>query len=120
MPYYPNISLPGGQGGGGGTGHFATCTVDFGMLTPENYESSVETVSAAWVTSTSKLGCYIVKASVANGIYIEPTADHDPDDAIIEGIMARVVSITPGVGFDVQAHAPNGSWGHYVITIVEE
>ncbi len=41
------------------------------------------------------------------------TADHGPDDALVEGLTAYVENIIPGQGFQVTAYAPNGTWGSY-------
>jgi hypothetical protein len=80
--------------------------VDFGAT--ENALAS-ETVTAAWVTTASRL--------VASLAY-ESTADHDPDDALAEGILVSVGNIIDGVGFDVVLSAPNNTWGKYKVNVI--
>lgn len=87
-------------------------TVDFGRRGPLFYENdnAVATVTGQpWVTPTTKLQCQ--PAMVA-------TADHDPDDVWAEGIVAYATNISPGVGFDVVATCPNGTWGEYFVDVV--
>ena|ERR1035437_1864892 len=43
------------------------------------------------------------------------TADHGPDDALVENLSAYVENIVPGVGFDIAAIAPSGTWGQYEV-----
>ena len=43
------------------------------------------------------------------------TADHGPDDALVENLSAYVENIIPGVGFDITAYAPLGTWGQYEV-----
>jgi hypothetical protein len=45
----------------------------------------------------------------------EATADHEPSDVAIEGLVARVYDLVPGVGFSVIVNAPNGTWGRYLM-----
>mgnify|MGYP000308300422 FL=1 len=73
----------------------ASGTVDFGT-TEGNGDASVD-IAATWATASSIIVC----TPVAN------TADHDGEDAIIEGILASVTGISSGVGFTVSAHAPS-------------
>lgn len=79
-------------------------TVDFGGA--EGDTASV-TIAATWIQTTS-----IVLANAA----ALATADHDPEDAVIEGIQAKVINIIPGVSFDIEAYAPLGSFGQYIVT----
>lgn len=47
------------------------------------------------------------------------TPDHeDPDDAVVEGLTVYAGNIVPGVGFDVLAFAPSGTWGQYQVTAI--
>jgi hypothetical protein len=96
----------GGSGGGGGNS--VQATVDFGY--PDGGEQTLTraTVAAPWVTAASVL--VATAAAVA-------TADHDPEDAAVEGILAYPTDIVDGVGFDLIAHAPNHSWGRYLVNV---
>jgi hypothetical protein len=81
-------------------------TVDFGSA---ETESARVTVVAAWVNASSIIVCS------AAGI---ATLDHDAEDAAAEGVTAIATDIVDGVGFDVLASAPRGTWGRYVINCV--
>lgn len=79
--------------------------LNFGPCTGSEGDTAVATIAATWITSNS-----IVLAAVA----ALPTADHDAEDAVIEGIQAKVINVLPGVSFDIEAYAPVGSWGQYI------
>lgn len=96
-------TLVGASGGGGGNAE--RVEVDFGV--GSNYVEA--TVPAAWVTSTSKIVCSPAPPS---------TADHDPEDSLLEGITASVLSIINGVSFKIGVSAPNGTWGRYNIDCI--
>ena len=86
--------------------------VDFGRRGPDFFESDEARTTVTgqpWVTANSKLLCQ--PAMVA-------TPDHDPDDVWVEEITAYTDSIVPGVGFDVIATCPNGTWGQYLIDVI--
>lgn len=84
-------------------------TIDFGHTAGgESYETSI-TVAAPWVTNGSVILCNA--AGVA-------TPDHDAEDAALEGIQAVAANLNEGVGFDVIARAPQGSWGRFNINIM--
>lgn len=89
----------------GGGGNFEQATVDFGSSASQNF-NAVTTVPAAWVTSSSIILC------TPSG---EATADHDPEDYILEGITACVTNIVDGVSFDVLAGCPTGTFGDFII-----
>lgn len=87
----------------------AQAVVDFGNAAGgESYLTSV-TVAAAWVADNSVILCNA--AGVA-------TPDHDAEDAALEGISAVAANLNEGVGFDVIARAPLGSWGRFNINII--
>lgn len=87
----------------------AQAVVDFGNAAGgESYLASV-TVAAAWAASDSVILCNA--AGVA-------TPDHDAEDAALEGITAVAANLNEGVGFDVIARAPLGSWGRFNINII--
>jgi hypothetical protein len=88
----------------GGPSNLAQATVNFGY-SGEDYNATV-TVSAGWVTSSSKILCNV--AALA-------TSDHDPEDAVVEDIQAHATNLNPGNSFDIECYAPNGSWGAYLV-----
>ena len=100
---------PPGSGGGGSGSQSGQVMVDFGHA--GGGEAGVATVAvvAAWVASTSIILCNA--AGVA-------TPDHDAEDAALEGITAIAANLNTGVGFDVIARAPQGSWGRFTINII--
>ena len=83
--------------------------VNFGLISQNEFNATVSSISAPWITSTS-----ILVASPA-GI---ATADHDPDDYFCDQIHAYCTNIQPGVSFDLVAFAPNGTWGNYLINVL--
>ena len=83
-----------------------TATVNFG--TTDQQEASV-TVAAAWVGASTAL----VVSPLATA-----TAEHDPDDYAAEGISASIQNVVAGVGFDVTASAPNGSFGRFNFNVI--
>lgn len=83
--------------------------VDFGSASGGESPLAFVSVSAPWVTDASVILCNA--AGVA-------TPDHDPEDAALEGITAVAANLNEGVGFDVIAHAPQGSWGRFKINII--
>lgn len=84
-------------------------TVDFGSASGGESPLASVSVSAPWVTDASVILCNA--AGVA-------TPDHDPEDAALEGITAVAANLNEGVGFDVIARAPQGSWGRFNINII--
>jgi hypothetical protein len=97
-------------GGGGGPINSVTAILDFGFSSGLQGDTARTTVSAVWVT---------------NGmiINVQPypitTSDHDPDDYALEDLIGVAQNIVPGVGFDIFAYAPNGTWGQYWFSAVE-
>jgi len=83
--------------------------VDFGHAAGGESDLASVTVAAAWVTNGSVILCNA--AGVA-------TPDHDAEDAALEGITAIAANLNEGVGFDVIARAPLGSWGRFNINIM--
>ena len=83
-----------------------TATVNFG--TTDQQEASV-TVAAAWVGASTAL----VVSPLATA-----TAEHDPDDYAAEGVTASIQNVVAGVGFDVTASAPNGSFGRFNFNVI--
>jgi hypothetical protein len=83
--------------------------VDFGNASGGEADLASVTVAAAWVTDSSVILCN--PAGVA-------TPDHDAEEAALEGITAIAANLNEGVGFDVIARAPLGSWGRFNINII--
>lgn len=84
-------------------------TVDFGFPTgPIEGDTASVTVNNSSVGATSKFVC-----TVQGG-----TADHDVEDAVCEGIVAYVTTVTNGVSYVVTAYAPEGSWGRYFVNVI--
>lgn len=81
-------------------------TVDFGFPSGEEGDVATVTVTATWVLATSNIIC---------APYAIATADHDPEDYAVEGITSYVSNLASGVGFDIIAAAPQGTWGRYTI-----
>lgn len=82
--------------------NLADAQVDFGSTGFTDYAEVI--VPAAW-------------AGAGSNIVVSPglptTSDHDPEDALIEGLCAAIQSISPGVSFVLGVHAPCGTWGRY-------
>lgn len=95
-------SAPPSSGGGGLGG---TVEVDFGATEAGMAEAVVSVPGA--------LDGAIVVAALSQ----EATADHDPEDGLIEGVL---VSATPvsGESVTVRAWAPEGTWGRYRVNCV--
>lgn len=94
---------------GGGGVNKVQATVDFGFATGNEGDIASVTVTATWVTATSIIVC--TPAGVT-------TADHDPEDYVIEGIAAYPINIVAGTGFDIVAGARSNTFGNYVINAV--
>jgi hypothetical protein len=60
----------------------------------------------SWVTANSFITCKCLGLT---------TADHTPEDAILEGVKFEIDNIVAGVGFDIIGHAPEGTYGKYQI-----
>lgn len=89
--------------------HSLQVQVDFGPAVNGTEDTVTTTaVTATWVAVGSVIQCTVSGRT---------TLDHEEEDAALEGITAYPIRITAGVGFDVVASAPNGSWGRYLINI---
>lgn len=86
--------------------HSVQAIADFGHAAGGETDQATVTVAAPWVSSTSVIVC--TPAAVAN-------ADHDPQDAMFEQIVAYPSNLVVGVGFDIVAYAPHDTWGRYLI-----
>ncbi len=88
---------------------FTSATVDFGFASGGEDGNAQVTVPATWVVSGSIIDCLPVAVA---------TADHDPEDVVLEDIRAYTGNLVPGVSFDIFASAPNGTWGRYAIKAI--
>lgn len=90
---------------GGGTRTIQS-TVDFGF--PSGLEGDIATVTVltTFATTASIISCVPFAGT---------TADHDPDDPVVEAITAYATNIIDGVSFDLVANAPQNTWGRYLI-----
>ncbi len=100
------------QVNGGGSGlHAVSGTVDFGFSVSNEGDIASVTISAPWATSLSTILANVAAVS---------TPDHDPDDSVVEGLIAKVENIVPGVGFDIVVYAPQNTWGRYSVVALGE
>jgi hypothetical protein len=60
----------------------------------------------AWVAADSYITCNVLGLT---------TADHTPEDAILEGVKFNINNIVAGTGFDIIGHAPEGTYGKYTV-----
>ncbi len=90
--------------------HSGIVNIDFGKdgVLSEN-DLVITTVAASWVTSTTKIQCFVDNDGV----------DHTGEDAYLENIMASAYNIIPNTSFDIIAVAHNLTWGRYKITYKE-
>jgi lysophospholipase L1-like esterase len=80
--------------------------LDFGNLSGQEEDTTAQTtVADPYIQSSS-----VVQVSLAGS-----TADHDPEDGVIEGITLGVGNIVAGVSYDIFASAPDGTWGKYLV-----
>lgn len=81
-----------------------TVTVDFGAV--GCYATA--TVAAAWVAANTVLSLAI----------LPHPSDHDTEDALIEGLSVTFSNLVVGVSVDIEVHAPEETWGRYIINII--
>lgn len=73
---------------------------------------AVKTVTGqTWVTADSYITCKVLGIT---------TADHTPEDAILEGVQFEINNIVAGTGFDIIGHAPEGTYGKYTVKCIEQ
>ena len=106
--------LGSGIPGDGGTAGilFRGATFALTGLTLWHQEESyaLKTVTGlTWVTADSFITCKVLGNT---------TADHDAEDAILEGVRFEINNIVAGVGFDIIGHAPEGTYGKYKIKCI--
>jgi hypothetical protein len=72
----------------------------------------VKTVTGqTWVAADSYITCKVLGLT---------TADHTPEDAILEGVQFEINNIVVGTGFDIIGHAPEGTYGKYTVKCIEQ
>lgn len=81
--------------------------LDFAHASGGESDTASVTVAAPWVTADSPVIC-----TPAGQV----TTDHDPEDAALELLQVYASNRVPGVGFDITAYAPHGTWGRHLIT----
>lgn len=59
-----------------------------------------------WVTDSMFLNCKVLGLT---------SADHTPEDAILEGVNFEINNILGGTGFDIIGYAPEGTYGKYTV-----
>lgn len=79
----------------------ARVTVDFGEIEDT---TATGVGFAAWVDADAVVVCV---PDPAGG------PDHSAEDAAVEQVTAVVTYVAPGIGFDVVATSPGGTWGRY-------
>ena len=89
--------------GGGTTVNTGTAQVNFGTGKDDNYASVA--VSNVNVTANSLIQCQIDCTA--------STTNHDPDDAVVEGLLCYPQARVAGVGFTIAVAAPFGTFGTY-------
>jgi hypothetical protein len=68
---------------------------------------AVKTITGqSWVGADTFITCKVLGLT---------TADHDAEDAILEGVRFEINNIVAGSGFDIIGHAPDGTYGKYKI-----
>ena len=95
---------------GGGGGYLLQVEVDFGFSSGNEGDIARTTVTGqAWVTPSSVIIC---------NPFAGATPDHSGDEVVAEGLVAYAENLVTGVGFDVVAYAPSGTWGRYYINAI--
>jgi hypothetical protein len=85
----------GGGGGGGTTLYAGTATVNFGSA--GGNVATVAVTGQTWVTATSHVDAFLMGT--------DSTADHNADEHGIVNMTTRIISLTAGTGFTIQAYS---------------
>lgn len=75
----------------------------------ETSDTILSVTGQSWVSADSFITCKCLGLT---------SDDHDPEDAMLEGVRFEVQNIVAGVGFDIIGHAPNGADGKYKIKCI--
>lgn len=84
-----------------------SCTVDFGTARSDMAKTTITGLS--WVDERI--------SRFSSPAVTRPDSD-DSEDALLDQVRAAVCNIVRGVGFDVVAHAPEGTTGTYTVQII--
>jgi hypothetical protein len=84
-----------GGSAGGTTLYAGTATVDFGSA--GGNVATVAVTGQTWVTATSHVDAFLMGT--------DSTADHNADEHGIVNMTTRIISITAGTGFTIQAYS---------------
>lgn len=85
--------------------HVMEVVVDFGTTGSSDMAKTTVT-GQTWVTAHSHIVPVIKGKSVAVD---------DEEDALLDQVSCCIANIQPGIGFDVLAHAPEGTYGTYLV-----
>lgn len=90
-------------------GNLVRVPIDFGFIPNFQETSTTVTQAATWVTANSIIICQAQNDS---------SGDHEPEEAVLDGLSARAINLVPGVSFDVICYASEGTWGRYQVNCV--
>jgi hypothetical protein len=90
----------------GSTAGITFSAIQFGIVSvPDSY--CIKTITGqSWVEETSFIQCRVSGMT---------STDHTAEDAVLDQVQFEINNIVPGVGFDIIAHAPEGTYGKYNI-----
>jgi hypothetical protein len=78
----------------------------FALFHKQDTHTTMTVTGQSWVTDESYIVCKVLGLT---------SADHEPEDAILEGVRFEINNIVSGTGFDIIGHAPEGTYGKYKI-----
>ena len=90
----------------GSTGGITFSAIQFGVVSIPEYYCTKTITGQSWVEQSSFIECRI------SGMTSD---DHTAEDAVLDQVKFDINNIVPGVGFDIVAHAPEGTYGKYNI-----
>lgn len=111
VTYWTSLSYGGLIGPTGPTGPSAqpgtqsAATVSFGAITQKEYNTKI-TISNSSINTSS---------IIITSLSINSTADHSPDEIMIEDIAVSAGNIIQSTSFDIVAFCPTGTYGQYWI-----
>ena len=83
-----------------------TNIINFSIYNQEETYVTKTVTGLTWVAADSYITCNVLGLT---------TADHTPEDAILEGVKFNINNIVAGTGFDIIGHAPEGTYGKYTV-----
>lgn len=91
----------------GGTGATNAYPVsNMRLITQEDTFVSKTITGQSWVLGSNYITCTLAGLS---------SDDHDAEDACIEQINLQINNVVDGIGFDIIANAPEGTFGKYLV-----